>query len=194
MLKEAGTNEYFEELLALARTAEAGGYWLHEPPIAANVLDTFAGLLGAIASADGSVNASEMDLLGDIVFNFTGEAPAPDRLRRLIVNGLKAIWADLSDPGDRRDVWDELRGSLATRPSGAAPDFLRAFVAHDHDTGDTLSARAVDLLELSGFEMIMADGECEGRETEVLGQYIGELRTYLLDAGVEVTVGRLGFP
>ena len=193
MLKEAGTNEYFEELLALARTAKARGYWPHERPIAADVLDTFAGLLGAIASADGDVSASEMDLLGDVVFSSTGEAPAPDGLRTLVANGLKAAWAELSNPDDRGAVW-ELRGGLLARQLSAAPDFLSAFVAHDRERGGTLAARAVDLLELSGFEMIMVDGECEGRETETLGQYIGGLRMHLLDAGVEVTVGRLGFP
>ena len=193
MLKKVGTNEYFEELLALARAVEASGHWSHKRPIAADVLDIFAGLLGAIASADGDVNASEMDLLGDVVFNFTGEAPAPDGLRALIANGLKAVWAELNDPADREAMWSDFRRGLAARQFGAAPDFLRACVAHDYDTSGTLAARAVDLLELSGFEMIMADGECEGRETETLGQYIGSLRMHLLEAGVEVTVGRLGF-
>lgn len=184
-------DHFLDNLLALAQRAEAQGHWPDEArPVTDEVLAGFAGVLALVAWADHStaMRTGELAMLEALITR-TMNAPAkPEAVRALIVDGLLSIGA-LSEAGpadaDPHDAaWKRLQaGEVSVRPR-TVPAFLCACLAHDCVSGDQLAARAVDWLEMAGFEMIVADGMCGVGETEALGHYIGFLRAHLHEAGV----------
>lgn len=181
-------NHFLDNLLTLARRAEAQGDWPGDArPVADEVLAGFAGVLALVAWSDyaAALRAGEMGMLEDLIARTSAAPASPEAVRTLIVDGLLVIGALPGAETDPHDAaWQQLQaGEVSERPQ-AVPVFLRACLAHDRASGGHLAARAVDWLEMAGFEMIVADGMCGVGETEALGHYIGFLRRHLRDAGV----------
>jgi hypothetical protein len=153
-----------------ALNADEQGYWKQPRPIAEDAVKHLVAFLGLLLGGDDDVDATELNVLGEVFAAATGAHPSEAELRAAVNESVTVA----DDP-------DAVNAFLCT-----TPPFLAAVMAMDQERGTRNADQVVTALSGLALAVLAADGRAEVEEDAVFTTHLEHLRRELSTRGISV--------